>query len=106
MELVSFAPHPDYVNAFAKDPMARPARVEIDARGETFAAERSYPRGTPTTDPAYAMTTADLVEKFRRNATDVLADSQTEALVQGILGLEAVHSVHDLLRNAAQCRET
>lgn len=100
MAKVTFAPHPDYVATLSADPAARPTRVEVDARGETFVAERRYPKGSPSPDPDTYFTTAELVAKFRANAAGRIGDPAIDALVEGILDLENVTDVRALLRLA------
>jgi 2-methylcitrate dehydratase PrpD len=98
MEKVTFAPHPDYVSNLSRDPSSRPTRVEIDARGQTYAAERSHPKGSVTSDPSTYMTTDELVAKFRLNAAVVLPDNQVDAVVDGVLNLEQLDDVRALMR--------
>ena len=98
MEKVTFAPHPDYVTSISGDPSARPTRVEVDARGTTFSAERSHPKGTPSNDPATYMTNDELIAKFRANADNILADDQIDGLVDGVMGLETVTDIRPLIR--------
>lgn len=102
MTKVSFAPHPDYVSKLSQDPSGRPTRVEIDARGQTFVAERSHPKGSVTSDPGTYMTTDELVTKFRINADGVLAAGQIDELVDGVLHLEEFDDVRALLRAAGK----
>ncbi|NIH80761.1 MmgE/PrpD family protein [Amycolatopsis viridis] len=97
MEKVSYEPHADYVSAISGHPAARPSRVEVTARGQTFVGERSYPKGVPSPDPATRMTTEDLVAKFRHNAGGVLPESNVAAVVDAVLGLEAVADVSTLM---------
>jgi 2-methylcitrate dehydratase PrpD len=101
MEKVTFAPHPDYVASLSRDGSSRPTRVEIDARGQTFSAERSHPKGSVTSDPSTYMTTDELVAKFRLNADGVLADSRSDSFINGVLNLEKIDDVQDLMRAAA-----
>jgi 2-methylcitrate dehydratase PrpD len=98
MEKVTFAPHPDYVSNLTGDPASRPTRVEIDARGKTFSAERSFPKGSVTSDPSTYMTTEEIIIKFRVNADGVLPAGQIDDIVDGILHLEKIDDVRTLLR--------
>ena len=100
MEKVTFAGHPDYVTNISSDPSARPTRVEVDARGQTFSASRSHPKGTPSDDPATYLTTDELVNKFRSNAADILPAKQIDDLIDGFLNLEKLDNVRPLLRAA------
>jgi hypothetical protein len=104
MEKVTFAPHPDYVSNLTGDPASRPTRVEIDARGKTFSAERSFPKGSVTSDPNTYMTTEEIVTKFRLNADGVLPAGQIDDVVDGILHLEKIDDVRTLLRATGKAR--
>jgi 2-methylcitrate dehydratase PrpD len=98
MSRVVTAAHPAYTGRLDDYPADRPARVEIDARGTTFAGDGRYPRGTPSPDPATTMTTAELVAKFRTNAEGVLPTASIEAAIDLVLDLERVEDVRDLTR--------
>lgn len=98
MDRIAFDAHPDYVTAIARHPASRPSRIEIDARGTTFTAERQYPKGSPSPDPSSFMSTDELIAKFMVNAAGVLAKSQAEAAVAAILGLEEADDVSHAVR--------
>jgi 2-methylcitrate dehydratase PrpD len=100
MKKVTFAGHPDYLTSITGDPSARPTLVEVDARGETFSASRSHPKGTPSSDPSTYMTTNELVDKFRANALGVLSAAQVDNLVDGLLNLEKIEDVQPVMRAA------
>lgn len=97
MSKVAFEAHPGYRDSLVADPSARPSAVEVDARGQTFRAERSHPRGSPTADSSTYATTDELVEKFRGNAAGIISDANAERLVEGLLDLENVDAVSELL---------
>ncbi|MEV7136370.1 MmgE/PrpD family protein [Arthrobacter sp. NPDC093128] len=102
LELMSkstFAPHPGYVDAITNNPGARPARVEIDARNTTFSAERDFPHGSPSPDPATYMTNEELVAKFYANADGVIPEAQAQAVVSAIFDLEEVDNVRSVFRD-------
>jgi 2-methylcitrate dehydratase PrpD len=105
MKKVTFAPHPDYVSILSHDPSARPTRIEVDARGETFVVERTHPKGSPSSDPAIHMSTDEVVAKFRTNAEGRLTPDAAERLVEGVMGLEKVRDVRGLLRAAGEVVE-
>lgn len=90
MDRVSFAPHPDYAQAIKQHPSSRPSRVEVVARGTTFVADRSFPKGSPSPDPSTRMTDAELVAKFHVNAEGVISSSRATEVAQAILALEDV----------------
>jgi 2-methylcitrate dehydratase PrpD len=98
MDKVTFAPHPDYVAAITKHPASRPSRIEVVARGTTYVAERNYPKGSPSPDPATTMTTDELVAKFRHNAEGVITPPQADAVVHEVLNLETVENIGTLMR--------
>ncbi|PWJ02450.1 MmgE/PrpD family protein [Streptomyces sp. NWU49] len=98
MDKVTYEPHPDYVTALESNPAARPTRVEVTARGTTHTAERSFPKGSPSPDPATYATTDDLVDKFRHNASGVLSEADTDHAVETLLNLETAADVRAVLR--------
>lgn len=99
MKHISYAGHPDYVTAISKDPAARPSRVEVDARGKTFVAERQYPKGSPSSDPSTYMSTQELVDKFLVNAEGVLPETQAKDAVEAILELEKTDDISTIMRS-------
>lgn len=105
MKKVTFAPHPDYVSVLSADPSARPTRIEIDARGETFTAERNFPKGSPSSDPAIHMSTDEVIAKFRSNAEGRLTSGAVDRLLDGVMHLEEVTDVRGLLRAAGEVSE-
>ncbi|MEW1808695.1 MmgE/PrpD family protein [Pseudarthrobacter sp. NPDC080039] len=105
MEKVDYQPHPDYVEEIKKNPSARPSRIEIDARGATFVAERMFPKGVASPDPTTFMTNDELVEKFHVNAEGVIPRSAADQVVEAVLGLELEDDfsrVMHLLANSAE----
>lgn len=99
MEKISFEPHPDYVQSLAHDGSSRPTAIEVDARGEIFRLDKTYPKGTPTTAESY-MSTEEITEKFKINAANVLPQNQIDVLADGILNLENVPDVRSVIRQA------
>gem|GEM_PF-1262885 len=98
MPRIEWRPHPSWGTAVASDPLARPARAEVTARGETFSADRSYPKGTRSPDPATYTTTDELVEKFMHNADGVLTPDAAERIVEIVLDLDHVADLETLTR--------
>jgi 2-methylcitrate dehydratase PrpD len=90
--------HPQYSGYLTEYPTTRPVRVEIDARGTTFVEERSFPKGTPSSDPSTTMSTDELVAKFRTNAKGTVADHDVDAVIAAVLNLEDVGDLRDLTR--------
>jgi 2-methylcitrate dehydratase PrpD len=101
MPRIQWRGHPDWGSAVTGDPLARPARAEVTARGQTFVADRSYPKGSTSPDPSTYMTTDELLAKFRHNADGVLTPERTEKLAEAVLDLDRIQdmaSVAELLR--------
>jgi 2-methylcitrate dehydratase PrpD len=91
----TFQAHPDYAAALASNPAARRSRVEVQARGTTFAGERAYPKGSPSPDPATYLTDDELAAKFRHNVEGVVEDP--DAIVEAVFALRDVEDVSVLL---------
>ncbi len=101
MSRIEWRAHPGWGNAVSGDPLARPARAEVRARGQTFVAERSYPKGSTSPEPTTYTTTDELLIKFQHNAEGVLTEEATEKLAAAVLNLESVAdigAVSELLR--------
>ncbi|MGV3572362.1 MAG: MmgE/PrpD family protein [Ramlibacter sp.] len=97
MDKVTHEVHPDYVKLLTGHGSSRPAKVEVRARGTTYAGEKRFPKGSPSPDPSTAMTNGELVAKFHDNAQGRIADRQARELVDLVFGLEAVHDFGDLM---------
>jgi 2-methylcitrate dehydratase PrpD len=97
MSKVVWKPHQDWASAYAEHPSARPSRVEVVARGQTFVGESSFPKGSRSPDPSTYMTTEELVQKFFNNAHDVISRPAAEQVVESVLGLEAADDVSGIL---------
>ncbi|SFW79815.1 MmgE/PrpD family protein [Amycolatopsis australiensis] len=91
----TFQAHPGYTEALKSDPAARRSRVEVQARGTTFAGERAYPKGSPSPDPATYLTDDELAAKFRHNVEGVVADP--DAVVEAVFALDGTEDVSALL---------
>ena len=99
MNKVTFYVHPDWASSIVNDPGARPSRVEVDARGQTFSATLRYPKGTPGAAGGLAMSDEELAEKFRLNALGVLDPDVTEEAIELLMNLETVDDVSVLMRS-------
>jgi 2-methylcitrate dehydratase PrpD len=97
MSKVVWRSHPDWATAVSADPAARPARVEVSARGTTFVGERSYPKGSRSPDPTTYMTTDEVVAKFLYNASEALQPSVAEWMVDRVLHLEDVEDASTIM---------
>ena len=90
MNKVTLEIHPNYFQSIAENSLSRPTRVEITARGKTFAGEKRFPKGTPSPDPESFMTTEELTSKFRNNAEGIIPATTIESVIDSVLNLEKV----------------
>jgi 2-methylcitrate dehydratase PrpD len=97
MERVTTQVHPDYATAMSGNAAARPARVEIQARGQTYVETRNYPKGSPSPDPQSYMTDDELVTKFCHNVQGVLSASRSDAVVDAVWALDRQDNVARLM---------
>jgi 2-methylcitrate dehydratase PrpD len=93
MDRIEWRGHPNWGSAISGDPLARPARAEVKARGETYVADRSYPKGSISPDPSTYTTTDELLAKFRHNADGLLSNVATEKLAESVLDLDRIDDV-------------
>jgi 2-methylcitrate dehydratase PrpD len=98
MKKVTHEVHPDYVKLLAGNAASRPAKIEVQARGRTFAGEKRYPKGSPSPDPASTMSTDELVSKFVHNAEGAIPGRDVDAIVSAVLHLEAVDDIGTIMR--------
>lgn len=98
MDKVSLEVHPSSVQALSENPSLRPSRVEIGARGQTFAAEKRFPKGTPSPDPESFMSTDELASKFRYNARGVISQASIDSVLDQVLHLEKVADFAAVMR--------
>jgi 2-methylcitrate dehydratase PrpD len=98
MDKVTFQTHPDWAAAIQAHPASRPSRVEIQARGTTFSAERQFPKGSPSPELSTTMTTDELVAKFLVNADGVLPRTQADQAIDAILNLDSTDDTSTVMR--------
>lgn len=96
MERTEHVVHPDYVKQLMGDADARPTRVEVRARGRTYVAERSHPRGTSRPGGPEYFTTPELIDKFMINARYMIAEEQARALADRIMNLATLKDVNQM----------
>lgn len=101
MEKVTHEVHPDYVKMLTSHGASRPAKVELRARGAVFTGEKRYPKGSPSPDPASAMTNEELMSKFRANAGGVIPNTQAAELAAAVQQLETMPDCVTLMQLAA-----
>jgi 2-methylcitrate dehydratase PrpD len=97
MGMVIWKSHPDWASAVAADPAARPTRVEIVARGETFTGERAYPKGSRSPDPSTYTTNDEIIAKFIHNAAGAIPPKDIEWVAERVMNLEEVEDVSVLM---------
>ena len=66
MEKIHFEVHPDYETQLTGNAASRPTRIQVRARGQTFVAERRYPRGSPSPDPSTRLSNEAFGQQVRR----------------------------------------
>ena len=98
MDKIHFEVHPDYEKQLTGNAASRPTRIQVRARGQTFAAERRYPRGSPSPDPSTRLTNQELVDKFAGNAQGVLDARAVDAAVRLVWDLDDAKDLAELLR--------
>jgi 2-methylcitrate dehydratase PrpD len=98
MDKVKLEVHPDSANAHAQNPSSRPSRVEIKARGQTFAGDKMFPKGTPSPDAASFMATDELVAKFRSYVDGLVPAATVDSVIDSVLHLEQVADFADVMR--------
>jgi len=98
MDKVRLEVHPDSANAHAQNPSSRPSRVEVRARGRTFAGERLFPKGTPSPVPDTFMTTGELAAKFRSYVDGLVPSATADGVIEAVLHLEDVPDFADVMR--------
>ena len=98
MDKVKFEVHPDYEKQLTGNTASRPTRIEVRARGQTFAGERRYPKGSPSPDPSSRMSNEEMAAKFVRNAEGVIEPRAATAAMQRVWDLETPADVSELMR--------
>ncbi|WP_250454560.1 MmgE/PrpD family protein [Caballeronia sp. ATUFL_M2_KS44] len=98
MDRVTHEVHPNYVELLTSHAASRPAKIEVRARGRTFAGARRYPKGSPSPEPSTCMSNAELVGKFRHNAEDVFSSARIDDIIERVFNLENLGNVATLMR--------
>jgi 2-methylcitrate dehydratase PrpD len=97
MDKVEYVVHPEYAGSVASNAGARPARIEVRARGRAFGGEAGFPKGSPSPDPATTMTDDEISAKFVRNAEGVLETSSIDAALNRLWNVDRAESFRDLM---------
>lgn len=105
MNRVSLETHPSYFQSVSADLSSRPSRVEVRARGQVFAGEKMFPKGTPTSDPSTYMTTDELVGKFRSFVDGLLPAASIDRAVDTVLNLEKVEDFGTVIRQFVRTQQ-
>ncbi|MCG7400308.1 MmgE/PrpD family protein [Caballeronia zhejiangensis] len=92
--------HPDSANAHGTNPSSRPSRVEIRARGQVFAGDRMFPKGTPSSDGQSYMSTEELVCKFRNFVDGLVSPAAANSVIDSVLNLEKVDDFGAVMQSA------
>lgn len=96
MKKVTMLVDPRSIEAKIKNRRNWFARVEVAARGEIYAEEAMYAKGSSFTE--MRATDEELAEKFRRNAAKSLTQGKIDRAVQSLFDLEKVADVSALTR--------
>ena len=86
--------------ALLEDPEARPSGIEVVAKGKTFTANSRYIRGSWQPEE-FRMTDEKLKQKFRDNASTVLAVSKIDKAVEMVFELEKLENTAELMELVA-----
>lgn len=97
MDRIEHEVHPDYVKLLTTQGASRPARLEITARGQVFAGERRYPKGSPSPEPDSYMSDAELIAKFRHNAEGVISDAAQGEVIDMVMHIENLQDTRALM---------
>lgn len=97
MAKCTFKAHPEHAHHLAEDPAARRCMVEVEARGQVFVAEKSYPKGSPSPDPETYMTDSELIAKFQHNVSRVLSTQRAHSVADMVSKLEEVDDVAEFV---------
>lgn len=95
MRKVQFIPTLRAGEEKSKDPRSWYAKVDIEARGQTYSQETLYSVGTNM--PGYALSDQVLLDKFRHNSTRRLTQAQIEQAISCLFALEGVKDIAELM---------
>lgn len=88
---------PDFAEYSKKYPGSWYARVEVDARGQTFVGENLYSRGT--NNGKFPFSDEEFKELFRICTTYILPDHKIERAIELIMNLEELPNLDELMEN-------
>ena len=73
--------------------------AEVVTKGKTFREERIRAKGNPF--PDMQLTDQELTEKFRHNATRILAENNIKNALDTLLNLEELKNIAELMEQLA-----
>lgn len=94
MKKVKMVIDPKYGECRKKDPRTWYARVEVDARGETYTEETEYSWGTNM--EGYRLTDKEIEGKFRVNAASILTEEKMSKVIDCVMNLEKLNNISEL----------
>jgi 2-methylcitrate dehydratase PrpD len=97
MGKVHYEVHPDYAERLTNNPASRPARIEVQARGQTFVGETLYPKGSPSPDPSTRMSNDEISEKFIGNAQGYLKPANIDLALKKLWAADEVSNFRDIV---------
>jgi 2-methylcitrate dehydratase PrpD len=89
--------HPDSRKIRIKEPSANLTSVQVLAKGKTFKQEGKYLK-LASNHEASRMTTNDLVEKFKGNASKAVSQNRVDKAIKTLLNLEDLKDISELIR--------
>jgi 2-methylcitrate dehydratase PrpD len=96
MKRITCQAHPGFGKVRQKDRTSDLSKVEIIARGKKYTEERTHFKGDTAAD--VHITEAELVEKFKHNASRILTQTKTEKAIDSILNLENMTDISELMK--------
>jgi 2-methylcitrate dehydratase PrpD len=87
---VNYQGHPEF-------PTRQTVRVEVTAKGQTSAEEAAYSKERGPWGDNLRMTDADIIEKFRHNASRILTREKIDRAVNAFMELEKVGNISEVM---------
>lgn len=96
VEKVTFMTHPEYGTAALADRTIQMARIQVEARGQTYSQETTFARGS-TTPAAARLSDKELETKFQHNASGRLPQDKINQAINIIWELDKQQGIYPLM---------
>lgn len=96
MDKVNVNSHPEFGKTTLETKGTQVARIEVQAKGNTYTEQRHFASGKATPETA-KQTDQELEEKFLRNASGVVTEKRSKTIAQHIWQLEGMDEVAELM---------